>query len=48
MSLGLPPFGGIGALFQILEILMNSSGLTLGPATILSQNPIFEMASNNP
>jgi len=46
----------IGASFQILEILMYSSGMKLGPAARvsakplgedgnLSQNPIFEMAS---
>jgi len=46
MSFGLPPFsGGIGAVFQILEILEYSSGLKHGPAAIFNQNPIFEMAS---
>jgi hypothetical protein len=30
---------------QILEILEYSSGLKHGPASILNQNPIFEMAS---
>jgi hypothetical protein len=35
----------VGASFQILEILKYSSGLTLGPAATLNQNPIFEMAS---
>jgi hypothetical protein len=33
-------------LFQILEILEYSSGLKLGPAATLNQNPIFEMASS--
>jgi len=37
--------GGIGALFQILEIQEYSSGLKHGPAAILNQNPFFEMAS---
>jgi hypothetical protein len=36
----------VGASFQILEILKYSSGLTLGPAATLNQNPIFEMASH--
>jgi hypothetical protein len=42
-----PPafFGGIGAAFQILDIQQYASGLKLGPAAILNQNPIFEMAS---
>ena len=30
---------------QILEIRQYSSGLTLGSASILNQNPFFEMAS---
>ena len=38
-------FGGIGASFQILDILQYACGLKLGPAAILNQNPIFEMAS---
>ena len=37
--------GGIGAAFQILDIQQYASGLKLGPAAILNQNPIFEMAS---
>ena len=43
-----PPacFGGIGAEFQILDILQYASGLKLGPAAILNQNPIFEIGSN--
>jgi hypothetical protein len=43
-----PPafFGGIGASFQILDILQYACGLKLGPAAILNQNPIFEMGSN--
>jgi hypothetical protein len=46
MSFGLPPFaGGIGASFQVLEILKYSCGLKLGPAATLNQNPIFEIAS---
>ena len=40
-----PAFGGIGALFYLLEILEYSCGLKHGPAAILTQNPIFEMAS---
>jgi hypothetical protein len=47
MSFGLPPFGGIGALFQILKIQKYSSGLKHGSAAILTQNPIFEMASRS-
>jgi len=35
----------VDALFQILEILKYSSGLKHGPAGILNQNPVFEMAS---
>jgi hypothetical protein len=44
-----PPafFGGIGASFQILDIQKYACGFKLGPAAILNQNPIFEMASNN-
>jgi hypothetical protein len=38
-------FGGIGASFQILDILQYACGLKLGPAAILNQNPIFEMGS---
>jgi len=38
-------FGGIGALFQILDIQQYACGLKLGPAAILNQNPIFEMPS---
>jgi hypothetical protein len=41
-----PAWGGIGATFQILDIQQYASGLELGPAAILNQNPIFEMASN--
>ena len=35
----------VGASFQILDIQQYASGLKLGPAVILNQNPIFEMAS---
>jgi hypothetical protein len=35
----------VGAEFQILDIQQYASGLKLGPAAILNQNPIFEMAS---
>jgi hypothetical protein len=45
MPFGFPPFGGIGASFQILDNQQVACGLKLGPAAILSQNPIFEMAS---
>jgi len=38
--------GGIGASFQVLEILMYYCGLKLGSASIFDQNPFFEMASN--
>jgi hypothetical protein len=38
-----PAFGGVGASFQILNIQQYASGLKLGPAAILNQNPIFEM-----
>ena len=41
-----PAFGGIGASLQILDIQQYASGLKLGPAAILNQNPIFEKASN--
>ena len=47
MSFGLPPFGGIGASFQILDNQQVACGLKLGSAAILNQNPIFEMASRN-
>jgi hypothetical protein len=42
-----PPafFGGIGTLFQILDIQPYACGLKLGTAAILNQNPIFETAS---
>ncbi len=40
------PNAFVGASFQILKILKYSSGLKLGPAATLNQNPIFEMASN--
>jgi hypothetical protein len=33
----------VGASFQILDIQQYASGLKLGPAAILNQNPIFEM-----
>jgi hypothetical protein len=46
MSFVLPPFGGIGAEFQILDIQQYASGWKLGPAAILNQNPIFEIDSN--
>jgi hypothetical protein len=36
----------VGASFQILNIQQYASGLKLGPAAILNQNPIFEMGSN--
>ncbi len=36
----------VGASFQILDIHKYASGLKLGPAAILNQNPIFETASN--
>jgi len=36
----------VGASFQILDIQQYASGLKLGPAAILNQNPIFEMGSN--
>jgi hypothetical protein len=45
MSFGFPPFGGIGASLQILDIQQYACGLKLGPAAILNQNPIFEMDS---
>jgi hypothetical protein len=32
--------------FQVLDILEYACGLKLGPALTLSQNPFFEMASN--
>jgi hypothetical protein len=35
----------VGAAFQILDIQQYASGLKLGPAAILNQNPIFEMVS---
>jgi hypothetical protein len=35
----------VGPSFQLLEILEYACGLNLGPALILNQNPIFEMAS---
>jgi hypothetical protein len=43
-----PPafFGGIDASFQILDIQQYACGFKPGPAAILNQNPIFEMASN--
>ena len=37
----------VGASLQILDIQQYASGLKLGPAAILNQNPIFEMGSNN-
>jgi hypothetical protein len=36
----------VGASLQILDIQQYASGLKLGPAAILNQNPIFEMASS--
>ena len=36
----------VGAMFQILNIQQYASGLKLGPASILNQNPIFEMGSS--
>jgi hypothetical protein len=35
----------VGAAFRILDIQQYASGSELGPAAILNQNPIFEMAS---
>jgi hypothetical protein len=35
----------VGASVQILDIHQYASGLKLGPAAILNQNPIFEMGS---
>jgi len=35
----------VGCSVQILEILEYSSGLNLAAASILNQNPFFEMAS---
>jgi len=35
----------VGASLQILDIQQYASGLKLGPAAILNQNPIFEMGS---
>ncbi len=35
----------VGASFKILNIQQYASGFKLGPAAILSQNPIFEMRS---
>jgi len=42
-----PPafIGGIGAVFEIIEILMYYCDFKIGPAATFSQNPIFEMAS---
>jgi len=37
----------VDASLQILDIQQYASGLKLGPAAILNQNPIFEMVSNN-
>jgi hypothetical protein len=35
----------VGASFQILDNQQVACGLKLGPAAILNQNPILEMAS---
>jgi hypothetical protein len=35
----------VGASLQILDIQQYASGIKLGPASILNQNPIFEMGS---
>ena len=35
----------VGASLQILDIQQYASGIKLGPAAILNQNPIFEMGS---
>jgi len=35
----------VGASFQILNIQQYASGLKLGPAAILNQNPIFQIGS---
>ena len=37
----------VGASLQILNIQQYASGLKLGPAAILNQNPIFEIGSSN-
>jgi hypothetical protein len=37
----------VGASLQILDIQQYASGMKIGPAAILNQNPIFEMASKN-
>jgi hypothetical protein len=37
----------VGISFQILDMPQYACGLKLGPTAILSQNPIFEMGSNN-
>jgi hypothetical protein len=36
----------VGTSFKILDIQQYASGFKLGPAAILNQNPIFEMASS--
>jgi hypothetical protein len=36
----------VGAAFKILDIQQYASGLKLGPAAILYQNPIFVIGSN--
>jgi len=36
----------VGASFQILDNQKVACGLKLGPAAILNQNPIFQIASN--
>ena len=37
----------VGASFQILDNQQVACGFKLGPAAILNQNPIFEMASKS-
>ena len=36
----------VGPSFQVLDILQYACGLKRGPALILNQNPLFEIASN--
>jgi hypothetical protein len=47
MSFGLPPFSaGWVPRFKSSIRLRRTCGLKFGPASILNQNPIFEMPSN--
>jgi hypothetical protein len=41
MPFGLPPFGGIGASFQILDNQQVACGFKLGPAGPVSAKPSF-------